>query len=262
LFEDAFVLQDQGAIAPLFEERAMLVRAGAGEARGSEEIARSASALWSSDFTYLAAPLRVIQAHDLALILAKQGTSVVRRGADGAWRYAISLLAIENGQRRVMTRQTTKPVEPLVVRSAEGEPRWWFEALAVIRATAADTGGLMTIIEVTEPPEHEAPLHVHHREDEAFYILEGSATIHVGDQSFEVGPGDYAFGPRDIPHRYSIGPDGCRMLFICTPGGFENLVRGMSVPAERRELPPPTDEEPDWEHVAAVAEQNGCELLA
>jgi mannose-6-phosphate isomerase-like protein (cupin superfamily) len=161
-----------------------------------------------------------------------------------------------------MSEQATQAIEPLVVRSAEGEARWWFEALAVIRATAADTGGLMTIVEVTEPPGHEAPLHVHHREDEAFFILEGSATIQVGDESFEVGPGDYAFGPREIPHRYSIGPDGCRMLFICTPGGFENLVRGMGVPAERRTLPPPSDAEPDWEHVAAVAEANGCELLA
>jgi mannose-6-phosphate isomerase-like protein (cupin superfamily) len=161
-----------------------------------------------------------------------------------------------------MTEQATQKVEPIVVRRDEGEARWWFEALAVIRATAADTGGRMTIVEVTEPPGHEAPLHVHHREDEAFFILEGSATIQVGDETFEVSAGDYAFGPRDVPHKYTIGEDGCRMLFICTPAGFENLVRGMSVPAERRTLPPPSDEEPDWEHVAAVAEANGCELLA
>ena len=161
-----------------------------------------------------------------------------------------------------MSEQSTEALEPVIVHRDEGEARWWFESLAVIRATAADTGGQMTIVEVTEPPGHEAPLHVHHREHEAFYILEGSATIHVGEESFEVAAGDYAFGPRDIPHRYSIGPDGCRMLFICTPGGFENLVMGMSVPAKSRTLPPPSDEEPDWEHVAAVAEANGCELLA
>jgi Domain of unknown function (DUF4440) len=95
LLEDAFVLRDPGAIARLFEERALLVAAGvAGEVRGSAEIARSASALWSRDLTYLADPRHVIQAHDLALVLATQGTSVVRRGADGAWRYAISLLTI------------------------------------------------------------------------------------------------------------------------------------------------------------------------
>jgi hypothetical protein len=95
LFEDAFVLRDPRAIALLFEERALLVGAGlAGQVRGSDEIARSASALWSQNLTYLADPRRVIQAHDLALVLATQGTSVVRRGTDGTWRYAISLLTI------------------------------------------------------------------------------------------------------------------------------------------------------------------------
>ena len=145
------------------------------------------------------------------------------------------------------------------IAADEGEARWWFGALAVIKATAADTAGQMTIVEVTEPPGAAAPLHVHHREDEAFWILEGSVTIEVGDETIEAGPGDYAMGPRDIPHRYTVGPDGCRMLFICTPGGFENLVREMSVPAESRTLPPPS--EPDFEHVARVARDNGCELL-
>ncbi len=147
------------------------------------------------------------------------------------------------------------------VANDEGEALWWFGALAVIKATSEDTGGQMTIVEVTEPPGAEAPLHVHHREDEAFFILEGSVTLQVGDETIEASAGDYAMGPRDIPHRYTVGADGCRMLFICTPGGFENLVREMSVPAESRTLPPATDEEPDFEHVGKVARDNGCELL-
>ena len=118
--------------------------------------------------------------------------------------------------------------------------RWWFDALAVIKTRAADTNGQLTIIEVTEPPNAEAPLHVHHHEDEGFYVLAGDVTIHVGDNIVEAGPGDFAFGPRDIPHRYTVGRDGCRMLFICTPGGFEDLVIGMSRPAESLRLPPST----------------------
>ena len=62
-------------------------------------------------------------------------------------------------------------------------------------------------------------------------------------------------------HTATVGPNGCRMLFICTPGGFENLVRDMSVPAETRTLPPASDEEPDMEMVAAVAQKYGAELL-
>lgn len=162
-----------------------------------------------------------------------------------------------------MTRETnaTQTLQPKVVRRDEGDARWWFNNLAVIKATAADTGGQLTIVEITESPGVEGPLHVHHREDEGFWILEGSATIEVGDATLQVGPGDFAFGPRGIPHRYTTGPEGCRMLFVMTPGGFENLIREMSVPAERRTLPPESDEEPDWERVAAVARAHACELL-
>jgi quercetin dioxygenase-like cupin family protein len=152
--------------------------------------------------------------------------------------------------------------QAMATQAGQGEARWWFAALAEIKATAEDTDGRLTIVEVTEPPGSEAPLHVHHREDEGFWILEGSVTFYVGDEVVEASAGDFAWGPRDIPHRYSVGPDGCRMLFLCTPAGFENLVREMSVPAEKRTLPPASDEAPDMEMVAAVAQRNGCELLA
>jgi quercetin dioxygenase-like cupin family protein len=151
--------------------------------------------------------------------------------------------------------------QAMATRAGQGEARWWFGGLAEIKATAEDTGGRLTIIEVTEPPGMEAPLHVHHREDEGFWILEGEVTLYVGDETIEASAGDFAWGPRDIPHRYTVGPNGCRMLFICTPAGFEDLVRDMSVPAETRTLPPASDEEPDLEMVATVAQRYGCELL-
>jgi mannose-6-phosphate isomerase-like protein (cupin superfamily) len=101
-----------------------------------------------------------------------------------------------------MTQQTQQAgLPPLAVSSDKGEARWWFGMLVVIKTTAAETGGQLSIIEVTNPPGYEAPLHVHHRDDEGFWILEGSATIEVGDTTIEVSAGDYAFGPRDVPHR-------------------------------------------------------------
>jgi len=119
----------------------------------------------------------------------------------------------------------------------------------------------MTIVEITAPAGDEAPLHVHHREDEGFWILEGYAVFEVGDTRVEAHAGDYLFGPRGIPHRYSVGDAGCRMLFIMTPGGFEDLVIAMSEPAASRTLPPPSGEEPDWERIAAIAHAHGAELL-
>jgi quercetin dioxygenase-like cupin family protein len=152
--------------------------------------------------------------------------------------------------------------QAMATQAGQGEARWWFGALAEIKATAADTGGQLTIVEVTESPGAEAPLHVHHREDEGFWILEGEVTLYVGDETIEASAGDFAWGPRDIPHRYTVGPNGCRMLFLCTPGGFEDLVRDMSEPARERTLPPPSHEEPDMDRVAAVAKKHHCELLA
>lgn len=157
--------------------------------------------------------------------------------------------------------QETQVLEPVLTRSGEGEARWWFGALAEIKVTAQQTGGLLSIIEVTEPPNADGPWHVHHREDEGFWILEGDVTLQIGDETIEAHAGDFAFGPRGVPHRYTVGDAGCRMLFIMTPGGFEQLIRDMSVPAQSRTLPPPSDEEPDWDHVARVAKANGCELL-
>ena len=153
-------------------------------------------------------------------------------------------------------------ITPFAVASDAGDARWWLGSLAVIKATAADTGGRLTIVEITEPPNSEQPWHVHHREDEGFWLLDGDVTFEVGDRVVEAHAGDYVFGPRDIPHRYTTGPDGCRMLFLMTPGGFEDLVIAMSEPAASRSLPPPPEQEPDWTQVAAVARAHGCELLA
>lgn len=160
-----------------------------------------------------------------------------------------------------MTDPQMTPLQPVATHSGEGEARWWFAALAEIKLTAEQTGGTLSIVEITEPPGAEAPLHVHERDDETFWILDGEVQLVVGDTTIDAGAGDVAFGPRGVPHRYTVGDAGCRMLFIMTPGGFEQLVRGMSVPAQSRTLPPAADGEPDWEHVAAVAKANGCELL-
>jgi quercetin dioxygenase-like cupin family protein len=155
-------------------------------------------------------------------------------------------------------------LEPLAVRKNEGEARWWFGSLAEIKATAADTGGQMTIVEVTEHPGAEAPLHVHHRDDEGFWVLEGDVTFEVGGTTIEASAGDYVFGPRDIPHRFTVGDRGCRMLFILVPGGIEDVIRATSEPAPSRTLPPPPEAEPSPEQIEglkAIVKEHGYELL-
>lgn len=99
LLEDAFLLRDPDAIADLFERHALLlVDGGCRQARGHNEIATVAGAIWASDRTYLATPGPVIRARDTALLLGP-APGVARRARDGSWRYAISLLATETRSR-------------------------------------------------------------------------------------------------------------------------------------------------------------------
>jgi quercetin dioxygenase-like cupin family protein len=143
--------------------------------------------------------------------------------------------------------------------TARGQQRWFFGMLAEVKASAADTGGVYTLVEMTAPAGLQTPLHVHHVEDEGFYVLEGSITVQVGDETIEVPAGRHAFGPHGIPHRFTVGPDGARMLWVLTPGGFENLVEEASVPAETPTVPPASVLPPA--DAAEIVRRNGNELL-
>ena len=153
------------------------------------------------------------------------------------------------------SQASTLPQSP----TARDRQYWFFGMLAEVKASAADTGGMYTLLEITAPPGLETPLHVHYREDEGFYVLEGSVTIEVGDQTVELGAGQHAFGPRDIPHRFTVGPDGAHMIWVLTPGGFDDFVDEVSVQAEAPTVPPATVVPP--EDAAEIVLQHGMELL-
>ena len=153
------------------------------------------------------------------------------------------------------TRPLIAPQSPTAV----GQPRWFFGMLAEIKASAADTAGQYTLVEITAPPRLEAPLHVHYTEDEGFYVLEGSVTIVVGDETVELASGQHAFGPRNVPHKFTVGPDGARMIWVLTPGGFENLIEEASVPADAPTVPPPSVVPP--ENIAEILRRHGNEVL-
>lgn len=92
LLEDAFVVRDAPAVSRLFLAGGVLAVGGRREARGAEQIARAAAAMWRAGLTHVAEPRRVVQARDTALVLADGGIGVARRARDGSWRYAIALL--------------------------------------------------------------------------------------------------------------------------------------------------------------------------
>ena len=150
---------------------------------------------------------------------------------------------------------TTLPSSP----TARANQFWFFGMLAEVKASAAETGAMYTLLEITAPAGLETPLHVHYRDDEGFYVLEGSVSIEVGDQTVELGPGEHAFGPRNIPHRFTVGPDGAHMIWVLTPGGFDEFVADVSVQADTPTVPPANVLPP--EDTAEIVLRHGMELL-
>lgn len=144
--------------------------------------------------------------------------------------------------------------------AGEGEDRWWLGSLATIKATGRETGGQFCLVEVQEN-EGETPLHVHHREDETFLVLEGEVEFEVGGTTIAARPGTVLFGPRGIPHRYTVRRGPARMMFLFTPAGFEDLLRATSEPAPERRIPREGEGMPDFETLPATVQRFGCELL-
>ena len=132
LFEDAFVVRDREALAELFEDGAVLVAGGGPqEARGGEEIARFATAMWERDRTYVADPRRVLQARDTALVVASRGINVraPRTATAPGGTRSRSWTSTTRPKGGAMTQQH-ESTQPTRWRSAadEGEARWWFGA--------------------------------------------------------------------------------------------------------------------------------------
>src|SRR4028119_2277199 len=164
---------------------------------------------------------------------------------------------LANAQADVASR--TFACEP-----GEGEAWWWIGMLATIKATAEQTGGQYTLVEILAPDGFASPLHVHHGEDEAFWILEGEMTFYVGDQTIKALPGSFLFGPKEVPHAFTVDSGPARLLFVLSPAGFEDLVREMGEPARERGIPPQPEAPPDeaeMQRIAAIAARHGNEIL-
>lgn len=146
------------------------------------------------------------------------------------------------------------------IPATEGESVWFTNNLMVLKATAGSTGGAYGLIEALAPAGSGPPLHVHHREDEAFWILDGHLTVRCGEHVFAAGAGSYTFLPRDIPHTFAIeGNSPARILSICSPGGLEQYFVAAGRPAESAGLPPPAPV--DVALLARVGQDFGVEII-
>lgn len=127
----------------------------------------------------------------------------------------------------------------------------------LIHASAQLTNGAYGLVEhPSMHPGFTTPYHLHHREDEAFYIIEGEVAFILNGQWKRVGPGAYVYGPREVPHGFKIvGDVPARMLILCAPGGFEDFIRELAQPLDDPPAPP------DMEKLIAAAARAGIDLL-
>jgi len=151
-------------------------------------------------------------------------------------------------------------IQPHALAKDEGRAVWFLGTLAIVKATAESTRGAFGLIDSVIPAGFESPYHVHHAEDESFYVTEGEVTFICDGRKLKVGPGAYVFGPREIPHGFRIeGTAPARMLFLTTPAGFERFILEMSEPATDLALPQPTP--PDMEKLTALAAKYKIDIL-
>ncbi|MBS0550501.1 MAG: cupin domain-containing protein [Proteobacteria bacterium] len=138
----------------------------------------------------------------------------------------------------------------------EDEKLWFLGTLATIKLDGAQTGGRFALWEGMLPRGAAPPLHTH-LQDETFYLLEGALTVWlvepeaVGDpdeppawertHARACGAGDVVFAPAGAPHTFRVESDTARLLFLSTPAGIEEMVRGLAEPAEWPWLQPPAD---------------------
>lgn len=150
--------------------------------------------------------------------------------------------------------------EPYIRTSGEGQAVWFLGTLMQFKATGEDNGETFSLIEQVLPPGFAPPLHVHHAEDEAFYILDGEIAVVCGEHRWHAGAGTFVYLPKEIPHGFLVeGSQPARLLQFTAPAGLEHFHAEMGEPAQSLTIPPPTP--PDLAKMQALAAKYHFEIV-
>jgi quercetin dioxygenase-like cupin family protein len=124
----------------------------------------------------------------------------------------------------------------------------------VFKVTGENTGGALDVFVIEVAPHGGPPLHLHHGQDEALYVISGSYKIQVGDETFRCGPGGFAYMPAGLPHTFlNLTDQPGELLATYTPGGGHRFYEEFG--------PLVRDGSPDRATVAAVFEKYNMQLL-
>ncbi len=149
------------------------------------------------------------------------------------------------------------------VPSGEGKPLYFVGDLYTFKVTGEQTNGALGLWEALIPPQAGPPPHIHHREDECFYVLEGEFEFpNDGDDVVRAGAGSLVYVPRGNLHTYkNVGPEPGRMLVSQTPGGsHERFFEELGEQAQDSTTPPASEGPPDVRRIVVTAAKYGIEM--
>ena len=157
--------------------------------------------------------------------------------------------------------ESTATLAPIALQAGEGDARWFLGGLTTIKSSGQTTDGRVAVTENLGPQGYGTPLHLHHNEDEWFYVIEGELTFWVGGQGITAPAGSFVYGPRGIPHTFIVSSPEARFLLVVEPAGLDDFIRALSEPAQAPTLPPSSIQPPAPELMMATAGQYGIEIL-
>ena len=147
------------------------------------------------------------------------------------------------------------------ISAGEGRTVWVAGDRYTIKASGEDTGGAFALFEATVPPQAGPPPHVHHREDEAFYVLEGEILFHADGRSFTAGQGAWVTLAKGSLHHFkNTSTTPAKMLIMVTPSGLENYFLEVGREARDGDVAPVVPTPEDIEKLVAIAPKYGLEI--
>ncbi|MBO0935861.1 cupin domain-containing protein [Fibrella sp. HMF5335] len=131
---------------------------------------------------------------------------------------------------------------------------WYHGSLVTVLIDGSQTGGRYAQLAMTVQPGCEPPAHTHTREDETFYLLEGSIRFTIGKHVFTANPGDYVCMPKNIQHTFEVLTPVAKTVMTIAPAGFENYFQtpGLAEPATSLTIPPVPQGPPPAEAIEAM----------
>ena len=149
---------------------------------------------------------------------------------------------------------------PIHVAPDDGKMLWVVGELITLETVASDTGGAFALIEEVTPPQGGPPPHMHTREDETFYVLEGEVEFVVEGHTLSATAGSVVYGPRGIPHTFrNVDTTPSRMAVFITPGGFEGMFEEFGEQVTNPSSPP--EGPPDIERLVELNQKYGVEIM-